>query len=277
MISPISALSIEGNELRAQALACLQTTDPMLKVAHVAMLANALEAGRLTIDAHATLTPDGPLPGRPEVPTLVAPRDVPRRGLGTQEGRAALLHALAHIEFNAINLGLDAVWRFADMPEEFYRDWLLIAAEEAYHFCLLKDRVESCGYVYGSFVAHDGLWEMAEKTQHDVLARMALVPRTLEARGLDVTPGIRAKLQQVGDAESASALDIILRDEIGHVGAGNVWYRWLCAQRGLDPTTTHDALARQHEVLLPHPPFNREARLSAGFSATDLDRWASSR
>ena len=273
MNPPMTALSAGGNDLREQALICLQTADPMLKVAHVAMLAHALESGRLSIDPRRELTCDTPLPGRPLRPRLVEPRDVPRRGLGTPQGRAALLHALAHIEFNAINLGLDAVWRFAGMPEAYYRDWFFIAAEEAHHFCLLKDRIEHWGYDYGSFEAHDGLWDMAEKTQHDVLARMALVPRTLEARGLDVTPAIRAKLLQSGDDESAKALDIILRDEIGHVGAGNVWYRWLCAQRGLDAVTTHDALAQQHGVLLPHPPFNREARLAAGFSAADLDRW----
>lgn len=260
-------------ELRAQALECLREAAPMLKVAHVAMLAQAYEAGRLHVDPLREFDEPEGLPGRPERPVLVAPRDVPARGMGSEEGRAALLHALAHIEFNAINLALDAVWRYVGMPEDFYRDWLNIAAEEAHHFCLLEDRLDALGHHYGSFAAHDGLWDMALKTRGDALARMALVPRTLEARGLDVTPGIRARLAQAGDAASVQALDVILRDEVGHVATGNVWYRWLCARAGRDPRTAHAELAVQYGVALPHPPFNRDARLAAGFQADELDAW----
>lgn len=260
-------------ELRSQALDCLRESSPMIKVAHVAMLANAHELGQLDIDTARVFEEPSGLPGRPAHPVLVAPRAVPSRGIGSEEGRAALLHALAHIEFNAINLALDALWRFPDMPDSYYGDWLAIAAEEAYHFCLLKDRVEHYGFEYGSFPAHNGLWDMVEKTKQDILARMALVPRTLEARGLDVTPGIRARLMRTGDEDSAHALDIILRDEIGHVATGNAWYRWLCARAGRDPRTAHDELATLYGTALPHPPFNEDARIAAGFLAEELDAW----
>ena len=171
-------------------------------------------------------------------------REVPRRSPFTPEGRAALLHAIAHIEFNAINLALDAAWRFAGMPRAYYLDWLRVAREEALHFRLLREHLRSLGHDYGDFDAHDGLWAMAEKTRDDVLARMALVPRTLEARGLDATPPMQAKLRRAGDARAVEILDIILRDEIGHVAIGNRWYRWLCARDGLDPRA-HYARARR--------------------------------
>ncbi len=260
-------------ELRAQALECLRETSPMLKVAHVAMLANAYEKGQMAVDPGTVFVEPEGLPGRPQRPELVAPRELANRGISTPQGRAALLHSLAHIEFNAINLALDAVWRFAAMPDGFYGDWLNIASDEAYHFCLIKDRVEALGYEYGSFPAHNGLWDMAERTRGNLLARMALVPRTLEARGLDVTPGIRAKFKQIGDDDSANALDIILRDEVRHVATGNAWYRWLCTRTGRDPRTAHDELAEQFGMALPHPPFNDEARIAAGFLAEELDAW----
>jgi len=164
----------------------------------------------------------------------------------TPEGRAALLHALAHIEFNAINLALDAVWRFPGQPEAFYLDWLQVAREEALHFELLRDHLRSLGFAYGDFPAHNALWEMAEKTRHDVLARIALVPRTLEARGLDASPAVKRKLLAVGDTKAGEILDVILRDEIGHVAAGNRWYRWLCTRRGLEQVLA--ALNRHAEV-----------------------------
>ena len=170
------------------------------------------------------------LPGRPDRPELVEPRKLGRRSMQSPEGRAVLLHALAHIEFNAINLALDAVWRFGGMPAAFYTDWLKVAAEEAHHFSLLVARLAEFGHAYGDFPAHDGLWDMCERTRGDVLARMALVPRTLEARGLDASPPIRARLQQAGDHASAAILDVILRDEIGHVLIGNRWFRHLCEQ-----------------------------------------------
>jgi uncharacterized ferritin-like protein (DUF455 family) len=198
---------------------------------------------------------------------------VPRRSPFTLEGRAALLHAIAHIEFNAINLALDAAWRFEGMPLAFHHDWLRVAAEEAYHFSLLVEHLEALGHRYGDFDAHDGLWAMCEKTAGDIVARMALVPRTLEARGLDATPQIQAKLRQVGTAGALRAgarLDIILRDEVGHVAIGNHWYRLLCEREGLDPIAHYPVLVERYAAPRLHPPFNEEARRRAGFSAEEL-------
>jgi len=217
--------------------------------------------------------PTTPLPGRPERPALIPPMEVPHRSPFTPEGLAALLHAVAHIEFNAINLALDAVWRFPGMPTDFYRDWLRVADEEATHFTLLRTHLQSLGFDYGDFPAHDGLWAMCVKTQHDITARMALVPRTLEARGLDATPLIQARLRKVNTPaalRTVEILDVILRDEIGHVAIGNRWYGWLCAQQGLDPLAHYRALAREHSAPRLKPPFNEAARRAAGFSALEL-------
>jgi uncharacterized ferritin-like protein (DUF455 family) len=188
----------------------------------------------------------------------------------TVEGRAALIHALAHIEFNAINLALDAIWRFPDMPREYYADWLRVAAEEALHFSLLEQHLRTLGFQYGDFTAHNSLWDMAEKTRGDILARIALVPRTLEARGLDAAPPMRAKLAQAGDTAAAEILDIILRDEIGHVAIGNRWFGWLCERRNLDPIAAYAALAVQYKAPQLRGPFNLEARRAAGFSEMEL-------
>jgi uncharacterized ferritin-like protein (DUF455 family) len=206
-----------------------------------------------------------PVPGRPSRPLLIAPRDVPHRGLGTREGRAALAHAVAHIEFNAINLALDAGWRFAAMPDAYYTDWLGVAQDEARHFQMLRARLRELDSDYGELPAHNGLWEAAEKTAHDPLLRMALVPRVLEARGLDVTPGMMKRLREVGDLETVAILDVILREEVGHVEVGTRWFRHLCAQRGLEPDTTFRELLATHGVRL-HPPFNVAARRAAGFA-----------
>lgn len=223
------------------------------------------------LDCLQRLAPPGvALPGRPPDPVLVQPDALPKRGMRSVEGRATLLHALAHIEFNAINLALDIVWRFPGLPEAFYREWVQVAREEAFHFQLLQARLQSLGYRYGDFSAHNGLWEMAEKTKDDLLARLALVPRTLEARGLDVTPAIRTKLKQAGDTESAAVLDIILRDEIGHVQVGNRWYKFLCTQQGLDPLSTDAALAQRYSAPAQRGPFNLEARRAAGFDEAEL-------
>ncbi|ULQ46361.1 ferritin-like domain-containing protein [Flagellatimonas centrodinii] len=211
------------------------------------------------------------VPGRPATPALVAPRDVPRRGLGSREGRGALVHAVAHIEFNAINLALDAMLRFPGLPTAYYRDWLSVARDEARHFQMLSQRLAELGFRYGDFPAHNGLWEAAEKTAHDPLIRMACVPRVLEARGLDVTPGMIERLQQAGDADSIACLDIILREEVRHVAIGSHWYRWLCDQRGLDADALFPQLLAEQGMQL-HPPFNLHARAAAGFSATELAR-----
>ena len=210
-------------------------------------------------------------PGRPDLPTLVRAKYVPKRGFGTQEGRAIMMHAIAHIEFNAINLALDAVQRFDGMPEQFYADWLRIADEEAYHFELIRAHMRHLGADYGDYSAHNGLWEMCEKTAHDVLIRMALVPRVLEARGLDVTPGIQKKLTQVGDHNAVSLLDIILRDEIGHVKIGNRWFRYCCRERGLKPESIFFELLDEYYPKGLMGPFNLGAREKAGFSEHELE------
>jgi len=203
----------------------------------------------------------------------VHPAKVPRRSPFKPEGLAALLHAIAHIEFNAINLALDAAWRFDGMPRAFYLDWLRVAAEEAHHFSLLRAHLQTLGHDYGDFPAHDNLWQMCEKTRGDVVARMALVPRTLEARGLDATPQIQDKLRAVGTPAALRAvdiLDIILRDEIGHVAIGNHWYRWLCQRDGLDPVAHYGVLVERYLAPRLHPPFNDAARRRAGFTEEEL-------
>ncbi|CAH2926136.1 MAG: FIG00005326: uncharacterized protein [uncultured Paraburkholderia sp.] len=253
---------------RTAALAALREIDPVTKAAAARALYAAVLDGSATCLADVTLDepPEPPgLPGRPVRPELVEPRRLGRRSMQSLQGRAVLLHALAHIEFNAINLALDAVWRFAGMPAAFYADWLKVAAEEAYHFSLLSARLAEYGHAYGNFPAHDGLWDMCERTRGDVLARMALVPRTLEARGLDALPPIRARLQQAGDRQSAAILDVILRDEIGHVLIGNRWFRHLCEEGGLDPHATYTRLADQYHAPKLRGPFNFEARRDAGF------------
>jgi uncharacterized ferritin-like protein (DUF455 family) len=256
---------------REAALAALIEPDPSHKVARALALRADLQSGRLRIDPAASVQPavGCALPGRPDKPALIPAQQMPRRNPRDPKGHAALLHAIAHIEFNAINLALDVVWRFPSLPEDFYRDWVHVAAEEAEHFTLLRTHLRDKGAEYGDFPAHNGLWDMAEKTSADLLARMALVPRTLEARGLDVNPSIRAKLAAAGDARGAQILDRILADEIGHVAIGNRWYHWACAGRA--PIATYDALAAQYGAPRSKPPFNREARLQAGFSAAELD------
>jgi len=261
------------DELRAQALHWLVETDPAAKAAGVAALARAAGGQGWQVDTGAVFAPRTPIPGRPARPELVPPRLVGRRSMATPAGRAMLVHALAHIEFNAINLALDAIWRFPGMPVSYYTDWLRVADEEALHFSLLAAHLGRLGYSYGDFPGHDSLWEMVEKTRGDVVARMALVPRTLEARGLDAIPPLRAKLAQAGDGDAAAILDIILRDEVGHVEVGNRWYGWLCERDGLDLYATYDLLARRHEAPVLKGPFNLEARRRAGFSDAELARF----
>ncbi len=261
-------------ELRAAALQCLIQTDPAAKAAGVGAIAQASQEGLLQADPAAGLAEIAGIPGRPARPELVPPRQVGRRAMNTVEGRAMLIHALAHIEFNAVNLALDALWRFPGMPDQYYLDWLQVAKEEAYHYSLLAAHLGMLGYAYGDFTAHNSLWEMVENTRHDVVARMALVPRTLEARGLDAIPPLRAKLAQAGDLAAAAILDIILRDEVGHVAIGNRWYGWLCQQRGMDPAATYDELAVRYRAPVPKGPFNLDARRRAGFTDTELARFS---
>lgn len=264
------APTMRGGELRARARAVLLAPEPAAKCAAVHAL--CADAEHLLIDPAAELAPVVE-PGRPRRPALVPPARVPRRNAGTPEGRAALIHALAHIEFNAIDLALDAVARFRGLPVDFYRDWLRIADEEATHFGMLAGHLGSLGHAYGDFPAHGGLWEAAAKSADDPLARMALVPRVLEARGLDVNPGIQRRLAAAGDRAAVAILEVILADEIGHVAVGNRWFVQLCRTRGLEPQATFAALLARHGVAVPHPPFNTAARLAAGFSAAELGVW----
>ena len=259
--------------LRHLALTALCICDPDEKVQAVQSLWATQK--ELPLFPHAAITPVAAqtLPGRPALPRLIPAKQVPTRTPFTPEGLAALLHAVCHIEFNAINLALDAVWRFSDMPEAFYTDWLRVAFEESQHFEMLHTHLRSLGYQYGDFDAHDGLWHMCQKTADDVLARMALVPRTLEARGLDATPLIQAKLRKAANPNALKAveiLDVILRDEVGHVAIGNHWYRWLCTQRELDPVPLYGELVQRYDAPKLRPPFNTEARKRAGFTDTEL-------
>jgi uncharacterized ferritin-like protein (DUF455 family) len=233
-----------------------------------------LDAADQTMDTQVVIAEPPGVPGRPAQPALVPPKDAPKRSLHTLVGHATTIHAITHIEFNAINLALDVVFRFAGMPLAFYQDWLRVAREEAKHFLLLNAHLASLGYRYGDFAAHGSLWEMAEKTQHDLLARLALVPRTLEARGLDATPPMRKKLHDMGDAKGAAILDIILHDEIGHVAIGNHWYRQMCLQQGLDAVEIYPGLALKYKAPKLRGPFNLSARKAAGFEIVELEALA---
>ena len=243
--------------------------DPDKKCVSVGQLWQALNQGRLIVDSDYPL---GPVraPGRPERPELVDPSKVPRRRLGTAGGRAALVHAIAHIEFNAINLALDAAFRFRDLPEQYYHDWLSVAVDESRHFRMLSRRLEQMGFEYGDFTAHNGLWEMAEKTAGSCLERMALVPRVLEARALDVTPGMINRLKQAGDEETIAILEVILDEEIRHVEIGSRWFRYCCDRQGLDPDRTFLALLEIHFASGIRGPFNLPARFQAGFSEREM-------
>jgi uncharacterized ferritin-like protein (DUF455 family) len=256
--------------LRHRALQVLLIADPQAKAAAAGELLDATRAGLVAIDPHSVIDEPPGLPGRPPLPRLVPVAQVATRSPFTLPGRAALLHAIAHIEFNAINLAADAVWRFAGMPERYYLDWLQVAGEEAYHFTLLREHLATLGHAYGDFDAHDGLWRMTEATKHDIVARMALVPRTLEARGLDATPPLQNKLRRAGDLRAVEILDVILREEIGHVAIGNRWYHWLCERDGLDAATLYPQLVERYAAPRLRPPFNLDARRAAGFTDTEL-------
>lgn len=259
-------------DLHAAAKRCLDATDPADKLRLTHATWQALQAGELRADAASPPPePIGP-PGRPAKPVLVNARQVPQRGLGSEEGRAALVHAVAHIEFNAINLAWDAVYRYRGKPDAYYRDWASCAHDEARHFSLLSGRLEELGHAYGDFAAHDGLWAMAEKTAHDDTARMALVPRVLEARGLDVTPGMIERLRNLGDTRTVAILEVILREEVAHVAAGTRWYHHCCERDGIDPVETFFQLLRDYMGVSLRGPFNLPARREAGFVEAELDR-----
>ncbi len=258
-------------ELRETALAILASTDAQSKVKQLHYLFDEYQLGRVGLAISRRLEdPSLNLPGRPSKPELVPPLEVPKRRMDTLEGRAILLHSLAHIEFNAMNLALDAIWRFSDMPQAYYEDWLKVAKEESYHFSLVNEHMQSLGYCYGDFPAHNSLWEMVERTSDAVIARMALVPRTMEARGLDAVPGIRDRFKQVKESRAVEILEIILHDEIGHVLIGNRWFNFLCSKAGLSPITTYRDLARKYCAPTLRGPFNVEARKQAGFTSEEL-------
>lgn len=251
-------------DFAAAVLNALLTRQPTEKVMQVRML-SCTDAVRMA------LLPYPGIPGRPDRPELVPPKKLPRRrALSTPAGRFALLHALAHIEFNAINLALDAICRFVDLPVDYYRDWLQVAQEEAEHFVLLRELLQALGGDYGDLPAHDGLWEMAMETATDPLERMALVPRVLEARGLDVTPAIRERLREAGDLAAAAVLERIEKDERGHVAIGTRWFHYLCAQRGLDPDHTFRQLLELRYRGRIQGPLALDARRAGGFSEAEL-------
>lgn len=248
----------------ADAVRCLEETDPAAKCALVAALDP--DPGVPDPGLRAPVRP-----GRPNKPRLVDPRELPRRQLGSPAGHAAFIHAICHIEFTAINLALDALVRFPGLPRDYYAGWVGVAREKAEHFALLAAHLATLDTAYGDFDAHDGLWDMAERTSDDILRRMALVPRVMEARGLDVTPGMIRRLLAVGDEEGARILERILADEIGHVALGSHWFERICRQRGLDPQSTFADLVAREFGKLRSGAMNTEARLAAGFSARELD------
>jgi uncharacterized ferritin-like protein (DUF455 family) len=243
---------------------------PAQKCAATQLLSSYLAQPMQEWEQQQTLLAPDVLPGKPDKPELVYATQVQYRSMATAQGRAALIHALAHIELNAVNIALDAIWRFADMPVAYYQDWLGVACDEARHFLLLEAHLKTLGFHYGDFAAHNGLWDMVEQTKHDVLVRMALVPRTLEARGLDASPQVRNKLFSCGDKKGADIVSIILADEVGHVLIGNRWFYWLCEQRALEPLATFGQLAKQYNAPKLIPPLNITARREAGFSEQEL-------
>ena len=256
--------------LFAAAYRCIMINAPGEKVTATHRLVQHWRASQLALD-----NKEPPVqietPGRPDKPVLVHPRELPRRSFHTAEGRAALLHAITHIEFNAINLALDAVYRFRDSPKDYYNDWLRVADEEARHFVLLSERLQELGYEYGVFDAHNGLWDMALRTAHDVLIRMALVPRVMEARGLDVTPGMIERFAAIDDQRSVDVLNVILEEEVGHVEIGSRWFHYFCDQRQLPREQTYLDLMQQYAQGRVKPPLHRDARRAAGFTEKELE------
>lgn len=263
-----------ATDLFALAEQCLYTPAIATKLAVTDQAARLLERGQLHYAAASAPRPatDVQFPDRP---LLVEPRELPRRRLNSgSAGRVALLHAVAHIEFTAIQLAWDIVYRFRGLPVPFYQDWLGVAIDEARHFRAIEQRLADFGAAYGDLPAHRGLWELAEDTADDLLARLALVPRCREARGLDVTPPMIAKLTALGDTASVAVLELILREEVGHVRLGTHWFAHVCEQRGLAVEETYFTLLAQYLRGQVRGPFNEEARRAAGFSTTELARLA---
>ncbi len=255
-----------GSESITTATDVLCCADPVEK-------ANTARAFRRSVLAGHTVSPiEVPdRPARPERPELVPPHKVAKRGLGSPEGRAALLHAIAHIELNAIDLAADMIARFAGAPEvknvraDFVADWSSVCDDEARHFLMIEARLGELGYTYGDFPAHDGLWEAAMSTRHDIGARLAIAPLVLEARGLDVTPGMIRKLDGVGDRASADVLRVIYAEEVAHVECGVRWFHKVADSREMTRDSYFDQLVREHFKGRVKPPFNVDARDRASF------------
>lgn len=256
------------NNVFERAMQVIRVEDPAVKCDLAAQLYEDWCADKLTQSAVPIVTLAKP--GLPAALQLVSNKQLSRRAMGSEQGRAAFLHAIVHIEFMAINLALDAVYRFQDMPHAYYTDWLRIAGEEARHFILLRERLHEYGFAYGDFKAHAGLWQIALDSAADVLVRMALVPRVMEARGLDVTPGMIQKLTDVGDLRSAAILEIILADEIDHVACGTRWFQYVCEMRNLDSEATFCQLIEQYLVHKPRGPYAVHNRKQAGFTDQEL-------
>ena len=257
-------------ELRAHCLKALAINDLNEKLNQVKVIYESFRSHLMTIDSKADIQHTYHLPGAPLTPQIVAPRLVEKRSTSSEQGKLIFVHALAHIEFSAINLALDIIWRFKDLPDQFYSDWLQIAYEEHLHFNLLNDYLKKFDLNYGSFNAHNSLWEMADRTRHDLIHRLALIPRTMEARGLDVTPPIIEKFKQQKDDEIAAILQIIYEEEIRHVSIGNIWYRWACEAQKLDPHETYKNLLKTYDIELNYEKLNKEARYKAGFLKEEL-------
>jgi uncharacterized ferritin-like protein (DUF455 family) len=261
---------LTANSLADAAAQILATAEPAEKARLSALAAEAWQQGGLSPGSATDLPALPERPARPKRPSLRPPSEVPRRRINTAtRGRVALLHALAHIELNAIDLAWDIIARFAgpDLPADFYTDWVHVAAEEAHHFSLLAQRLAELDAAYGDLPAHDGLWESAIVTRHDLAARLAVVPLVLEARGLDVTPAMIAKLRAAGDDRSADVLDIIYQDEIGHVRIGQRWFAFVCTQRSLEPEIAWRDLVATYFKGELKPPFNTQARDAANMPA----------
>jgi uncharacterized ferritin-like protein (DUF455 family) len=254
--------------LREAARLIVASPDTAMKVKLAKITAKAWFGARLSLGGHVTGLAMPDRPGRPVRPQLLAPREMPRRTTGGLKGRIALLHALAHIELNAVDMTWDLIGRFvtAPVPRSFFDDWVQVGLEEAKHFDLLDRRLKALGAAYGDHPAHDGLWQAAQATQDNLLARVAIVPLVLEARGLDVTPAMQTNLEAAGDQPSADILAIIYRDEKRHVAFGAKWFRYLCARENLAPEPTFHNLVRTYFRGPVKPPFNDKARSEAGLT-----------
>jgi uncharacterized ferritin-like protein (DUF455 family) len=259
------------NNLFTSAKRCFLIADPDEKLDASLALVSDWRAGRLCWDSD-----DEPeqllVPGRLERPLLVPPQQVSKRGFGSLTRRAALIHALAHIELTAVNLAWDTIYRFRGLPRAYYEDWLQCAGEESEHFLALRGRLRDMGYDYGDFSAHDELWGSAVETAHELMDRMGIVHRVFEARALDVVPKTLEKFQELGDSGTAAILTRIANDEIGHVSAATRWFRYRCEQQGLDPDTTFFILLQRYLGHIPRGPFNHAARRQCGFSDNELAR-----